>query len=230
MNKTIFFVLIISVFFNSASFAMEAELPDENSSQAIFEAVKSGNSGRVLALIQADPTVVDARDGAWQETPLHAVGHGNHVGIARILLENGADVDALNLIQETPLDSAVNFCSDSDGVIDSDMTRLLGDWMCNIRVEQIRDSLFVFVMAGHPRLGANSPVQGLGSELRKMICEMAYAISHKKIYEIARQEIRREEKERKKITTNLLMFFEEERIRRSQQRESQQGSRWCSLQ
>ncbi|MEM1598857.1 MAG: ankyrin repeat domain-containing protein, partial [Pyrobaculum sp.] len=59
----------------------------------IFEAVKEGKVEEVEKLIFEGGTSVNIKDArGW--TPLHWAAWAGHVEIAKLLLENGADVDA----------------------------------------------------------------------------------------------------------------------------------------
>ncbi|PYQ15669.1 MAG: hypothetical protein DMF80_08200 [Acidobacteria bacterium] len=73
----------------------------------VFEASAAGDTSRVRALLDADPTLVDQRspDG-W--TPLHLAAHFGRTETMRVLLEHGADVHARssNAMTNTPLHAA----------------------------------------------------------------------------------------------------------------------------
>ena len=60
----------------------------------IHEAAAVGDGEKVAELIAADESHLDAGDGqGW--TPLHHAVHGGHYGTVDLLLEHGADVDAV---------------------------------------------------------------------------------------------------------------------------------------
>ena len=61
----------------------------------IIRAAKRGNADAVRALLRDDPALVHARD-ADGSTPLHCAAWKGHVAVVRVLLEHGADVDAVN--------------------------------------------------------------------------------------------------------------------------------------
>jgi ankyrin repeat protein len=73
----------------------------------IFDAVRQGDADKVRMLLNADPSVLTARERVpprgknplptytgW--TPLHCAAEGGHVAVIDLLLERGADVNAAN--------------------------------------------------------------------------------------------------------------------------------------
>lgn len=70
--------------------------------QEIFEAVRSNDLDKVKTLIEKDKRAVNQKtpDG---DTPLHIAGLVDNVEIAKILIEHGADLHALNGSLYTPL-------------------------------------------------------------------------------------------------------------------------------
>lgn len=70
--------------------------------EAIIAASRYGNTAAVQKLIAAQPDLVNSRDRAGS-TPLHhAAGFGT-LAMVKLLLENGADVNAVNQRKSTPL-------------------------------------------------------------------------------------------------------------------------------
>lgn len=77
------------------------------SAQTIFEAAANGDLEAVARLLKTDPKLVEAKN-ADGDTALHAAagcrrGEPAALEIARLLLENGAALDARNLSSQTPL-------------------------------------------------------------------------------------------------------------------------------
>jgi len=61
----------------------------------------------VISLINRDANVVNARDSLGN-TPLHLAASQGALGIANLLIKNGAQIDAINLSGQTPLDLATS--------------------------------------------------------------------------------------------------------------------------
>jgi len=76
----------------------------------IHEATARGDRARVIALLKQNPELADSRD-KFGNTPLHVAAKHNSVGIAELLLANGADVNARvtegNSAGNTPLTLAL---------------------------------------------------------------------------------------------------------------------------
>lgn len=73
-----------------------------------FAAAALGDAGRITALLDADPALVDARSSdGW--TPLHLAAHFGHAEVAEMLLDRGAPVDArsTNAMTNTALHAAL---------------------------------------------------------------------------------------------------------------------------
>jgi len=86
---------------------MLALLRSRGVSLDVFEAAAAGDTERVRALLDADPSLRDAhaRDG-W--TPLHLAGHFRQTAVIDLLLARGADVNAVsrNADANAPLHAA----------------------------------------------------------------------------------------------------------------------------
>ena len=73
----------------------------------IHQAVAAGDSVRVARLLRADPGLVRvANEAPGAELPLHVAAGAGRVGIARLLLDAGAEVDGPDSDESTPLDVA----------------------------------------------------------------------------------------------------------------------------
>ena len=73
----------------------------------IHEATAKGDRAKVVALLKVNPELADSRD-KFGNTPLHLAAKHNRVGIAELLLANGADVNApKQSTGETPLTLAM---------------------------------------------------------------------------------------------------------------------------
>jgi ankyrin repeat protein len=70
--------------------------------QEIFDVIRKGDIEKVKMLVENDPTLVRARN-ARQSTPLHVAVDLEQEAIVRYLIEKGADVNALNNNESTPL-------------------------------------------------------------------------------------------------------------------------------
>lgn len=74
--------------------------------QEIFDAVKSGDLAKTQAIVAKDASIVRARDASGF-TPLHAAAIAGSVPLAEWLLANGAEIDAENPANLTPLTAAI---------------------------------------------------------------------------------------------------------------------------
>lgn len=76
--------------------------------QKLFDAVVKGNIEQVKAALSegADINYKDKREG---NTPLIWAAHGGHIEIARLLIQKGADVNAVTSSGGTPLIYAAKF-------------------------------------------------------------------------------------------------------------------------
>jgi ankyrin repeat protein len=79
-------------------------------SKLIIKAAKSGDAETVQALLKEDPTLVDARDSDGS-TPLHCATWKGQQNVVAVLLEAGANVNAVNQNEHwgtTPLHAAAH--------------------------------------------------------------------------------------------------------------------------
>jgi ankyrin repeat protein len=78
-------------------------LASDESSEAIFEAVRANDFAAVQLLVADNPALVNARDAAFGATPLHWAAARGHVAVATLLVMRGSDLSATNRDGETPL-------------------------------------------------------------------------------------------------------------------------------
>ncbi len=90
MKKTIKIIFLLFIL-NHCAFAQE-----------IFDAIRNGDTAKVMALVEKDPRLVQARN-ARQSTPLHVAVDTGNATLARYLIEKGADINAVNQNNWTPL-------------------------------------------------------------------------------------------------------------------------------
>ncbi len=64
-------------------------------STAVIKAAKAGDAGRVRAILDADPSLLHARDKDGS-MPLHCAAWKGHEAVVALLLERGADVSIEN--------------------------------------------------------------------------------------------------------------------------------------
>jgi ankyrin repeat protein len=74
---------------------MSTDPQTEAQHKLMIKAAKAGNPAAVRALLEADRSLVDARDSD-ASTPLHCAAWKGHVDVAAVLLEFGADIQARN--------------------------------------------------------------------------------------------------------------------------------------
>lgn len=80
----------------------KAALRPSAPAQEIFDAIRRGDAARVRVLVKGDPSLVDARN-ARRSTPLHVAVDQDNLPLARYFVEKGADPNAVNHINWTPL-------------------------------------------------------------------------------------------------------------------------------
>lgn len=78
---------------------------DDPKNAPIHEAAKAGSVDKIRALLGADPRLVNARN-AFGVTPLYFAAGTNHVAVAKLLIEAGADTNAKSTVGQAPLAAA----------------------------------------------------------------------------------------------------------------------------
>src|SRR5438876_976090 len=89
---------------------MSADAQTQNQHKQIIKAAKAGDLGAVRTLLEADASLVGAKD-TDDSTPLHCAAWKGHPEVAALLLEFGADVHARNSNDhwgDTPLHAAAH--------------------------------------------------------------------------------------------------------------------------
>ncbi len=71
------------------------------SKDALCEAVRSGNMDLIRALLQKQPSLINAKDN-FGSTPLHTAVEKGNIRIVELLIQNGADVNAKDNEGRTP--------------------------------------------------------------------------------------------------------------------------------
>jgi ankyrin repeat protein len=79
----------------------------EEDALPFFRAAARGDVDEVTRLLDAEPHLLEARDGRrYDATPLVVAAQEGHVGVVRLLLERGAEVNAAGLYGYTALHEA----------------------------------------------------------------------------------------------------------------------------
>ncbi len=80
----------------------------------VHMAATLGDSARLADLLDADSSLVNARDGRGA-TPLYQCAHNLHISCVDLLLQRGADVNVKLLDGQTPISAAVDHMWDRNG-------------------------------------------------------------------------------------------------------------------
>jgi len=74
----------------------------------IHEAALKGDIAKVKMLLKKDPGLLNS-EGSNKKKPIHWAAQGGHKELVEFLLNQGAPVDTLNIVNETPLHYAADF-------------------------------------------------------------------------------------------------------------------------
>ena len=74
---------------------MQSETPMSAQQKLAIKAAKAGDTAALRALLDADASLVNARDGD-ASTPLHCAAWKGHAEAVTLLLDRGADIQAKN--------------------------------------------------------------------------------------------------------------------------------------
>jgi ankyrin repeat protein len=94
----------IAAFKKNGRFGLPARIFEiAQDSKSVFELAATGTSDDLAVILDKDPTQRDAKNIELGETPLHAAAASGNIANIRLLIENGAAVDATNDFLRTPL-------------------------------------------------------------------------------------------------------------------------------
>lgn len=105
IKANIGWVVVAAVVVVQLSQMTAATAGDDPKNAPIHEAAKAGSVDKTRALLAANPRLVNARN-AFGVTPLYFAAGTNHVAVAKLLIEAGADTNAESTIGQAPLAAA----------------------------------------------------------------------------------------------------------------------------
>lgn len=88
-------------FFPAALIALCLAAPAWADTATLEDLIWTGKTDQVVQAMRQDPTLVNAKQGGF--TPLHLVSMNGNQALAQFLLENGAEVNALDFEGYSPL-------------------------------------------------------------------------------------------------------------------------------
>jgi ankyrin repeat protein len=68
----------------------------------IIRAVQEGNEGEMITLLDEDPTLLE-REGSFGERPLAEAARYGQLGVMRLLIQRGANINATGILYWTAL-------------------------------------------------------------------------------------------------------------------------------
>jgi ankyrin repeat protein len=120
---------------------------EEEAVLPLFEAVVDGDVAEAGRLLDEDGRLVEARVGRGN-TLLHLAAGRGHVGMVRLLLERGADIEASTHLGVTPLHCSL-FPSSNEGVLE-----LMLDWGADASKTGPREATPLMMASSQGRTGA----------------------------------------------------------------------------
>jgi ankyrin repeat protein len=94
----------------------------QEAESALFAAIAAGNLDTVKEEISRDGALLHQAEGGFEQTPLHRAVSAKQLAVTQFLLENGADPNALDVFNQTPLAVAM------DVEAGNEMIQLLKDY------------------------------------------------------------------------------------------------------
>ena len=121
-------------------------LLDHGAEVDVFQAAALGDVARLRALVDEDPSRVNARDEK-NRTPLYEAAHNLHLEAVNVLLERGAELEVATAWGETPVSTAIAHSWDKGGpevvarLRTAGATLSLRDALCMGELPRVRELL-----------------------------------------------------------------------------------------
>ncbi len=102
-----YMVILIVLFFLGCSNQNSLQKDSSSISEPLHNAVRTNNKELVNSLIKEDKELLNKKD-RFGYTPLHLASRFNHIEIAKLLIDNGAEVNTQDKYGDTPLIDSTN--------------------------------------------------------------------------------------------------------------------------